>query len=539
LRRRVPGAKLRPNVNEETPSMHPTRWVRLLWIPMLAGCAAAPARVPAADAPTRGSAPAALAPPRPIDASEYAARRARLAEGMADGVLLVLGAGEPRADYLTFDQNTDFRYLTGIMEPGAALVITRRGDAVSTRLFVEPRDPSREVWEGIRLGVEGAKARSGLATSPAADLLPALDSLLRDGGKLYTPAPTNASDDPLATLGPEQQVTRALAARHPGVHIVSLSREIQRMRAAKSPAEIDRIRRAVTITALAQRAAMRAAEPGMNEFELQGLIEYTFRRNGAERPSFATIVGSGPNSTALHYNSDDRFMTAGDVVVMDIGASYEGYAADVTRTIPVSGTFSPEQRALYEVVLEAQKAAESRARAGASWRELNDAAEEVLARGLTRLGLIESPEAVYHCEARAGTGLCPQLRLFYMHGLGHGIGLDVHDPEISYTGPFRVGSVFTIEPGLYIRAQVLDELASVPENRDLMARIRPVVERFRGIGVRIEDDYLITATGGVERLSVNAPREIGEIEALMRLPPSPISERNSEIVEWYRSLGQN
>jgi Xaa-Pro aminopeptidase len=404
---------------------------------------------------------------------------------------------------------------------------------------VEPRDPSREVWEGIRLGVEGAKARSGLATSPAADLLPALDSLLRDGGKLYTPAPTNASDDPLATLGPEQQVTRALAARHPGVHIVSLSREIQRMRAAKSPAEIDRIRRAVTITALAQRAAMRAAEPGMNEFELQGLIEYTFRRNGAERPSFATIVGSGPNSTALHYNSDDRFMTAGDVVVMDIGASYEGYAADVTRTIPVSGTFSPEQRALYEVVLEAQKAAESRARAGASWRELNDAAEEVLARGLTRLGLIESPEAVYHCEARAGTGLCPQLRLFYMHGLGHGIGLDVHDPEISYTGPFRVGSVFTIEPGLYIRAQVLDELASVPENRDLMARIRPVVERFRGIGVRIEDDYLITATGGVERLSVNAPREIGEIEALMRLPPSPISERNSEIVEWYRSLGQN
>jgi Xaa-Pro aminopeptidase len=532
LRGRVPGAKLRPNVNEEKPSMHPTRWAHLLWISMLAGCAAAPAPVPVSVAPTPDFRPTTLAP------SEYAARRARLAEGMADGVLVVLGAGEPRADYLTFDQNANFRYLTGIMEPGAALVITRRGDRVSTRLFVEPRDPSREVWEGIRLGVEGAAARTGLVTFPAARLLPVLDSLLNDGGKLYTLAPTSPSDDPLATLGPEQQVSQTLAARHPGIRIVSLSREIERLRAAKSPAEIDRIRRAVTITALAHRAAMRAAEPGLNEFELQALIEYTFRRNGAERPSFASIVGSGPNSTALHYNADDRFMAAGDVVVMDIGASYDGYAADVTRTIPVSGEFSAEQRALYEIVLEAQKAAESRAREGATWRELNSAAEEVLARGLARLGLIESPDAVYRCQARAGTGLCPQLRLFYMHGLGHGIGLEVHDPEISYSGPLRVGSVFTIEPGLYVRAQLLDELARAPENHELVERIRPAIERFRDTGVRIEDDYLITSTG-FERLSANAPREIREIEALMRLPSPSASERDPAIVDWYRFLGQN
>lgn len=525
--------------------MQPYGIAGVVLLAMLGGCAPPPPPAPPiqAVAPARSAradlwAPPELPAPAPIAADEYAARRDRLARTAGDGVLLVLGAHEPTADYLTFDQNPEFRYLTGIIEPGAALVLSRRGGSVQWRLFVPARDPAREVWEGARIGVEGARARTGLTTLPATQLLPVLDSLLGDGGTLYTAGPVARDGGPLGTLTDEQQVARALAARHAGLRIVSLHGEIQKLRATKSAAEMDRIRRAVYITALAQRAAMRTLEPGMNEFEIQALIEYTFRRNGAERPSFATIVGSGPNSTALHYNRNDRFVEANETIVMDIGASYDGYAADVTRTIPASGHFSAEQRAVYEIVLAAQKAAEARARPGASWPELSEASNRVIAQGLARLGLIEAPEATYTCFRRTGTGRCPQYQLFYMHGLGHGIGLEVHDPELSYYGPFEVGSVFTIEPGIYVRTETLDGLPDTPENRALVAHIRPAVERLRNVGVRIEDDFRITP-GGVERLSIGAPREIDEIETLMRLPGISTHERRNAVVEWYRDLRQN
>jgi Xaa-Pro aminopeptidase len=514
--------------------MRESRFACAVALALLGGCvASAPASTPRRTEVVAWE-PPALAAPTPFTAEEYAARRARLAAGMGDGVLLVLGAGEPAADYLTFNQTPAFRYLTGLTEPGAALVMTRSGGTVASHLFVPPADPAREAWEGVRLGVEGAQARTGLATAPAARLLPVLDSLLTQGGTLYTTAQRAPENGPLATLTDEQQVARALAARHPGVRVVSLDGDLQRLRATKSNAEIDRIRRAVYITVLAQRAAMRAVQPGMNEFEIQGLIEYTFRRNGAERPSFATIVGSGPNSTALHYNADDRFIQPGEVIVMDIGASYDGYAADVTRTVPASGRFSPDQRAVYGVVLAAQKAVETHARPGASWQDLNEVADSTIAEGLTHLGLIESPRASYQC-GRGDSGRCPQYRLFYMHGVGHGIGLEVHDPDASNYGPLRTGSVFTIEPGIYVRDGVLDQLHDTPENRALIARLRPAVERFRNVGVRIEDDFLLTP-GGLERLSAGAPREIDEIEALMQLPRASAPARHPAVVDWFRDL---
>jgi Xaa-Pro aminopeptidase len=517
--------------------MEGSRFARVVALALLGGCAAAaPVSTPAPRAAAAGGGeawePPTLAAPPPITAQEYAARRARLGAEMGDGVLLVLGASKPAADYLAFNQTTAFRYLTGLTEPDAALVLARRGGVVTSRLFVPAADRSREVWEGVRLGVEGARARTGLATDPAALLLPVRDSLLQQGGTLYTTAPLARGEGPLATLTEEQQVARSLAVRHPGVRLASLDHDLRRLRADKSAAEIDRIRRAAYITALAQRAAMRMVQAGTNEFEVQGLIEYTFRRNGAERPSFATIVGSGPNSTALHYNADDRFIQAGEVVVMDIGASYGGYAADVTRTIPASGRFSRDQRAVYETVLAAQKAAEARARPGTTWHELNEVADSVIAEGLTRLGLIESPRATYRCGA---AGLCPQYRLFYMHGLGHGIGLEVHDPEASNYGPLQLGSVFTIEPGIYVRAAVLDELRDTPGNDALAARLRPAVERLRDVGVRIEDDFLLTPDG-LERLSAGAPREIDEVEALTRLPRTSAPARHPAIVEWFRAL---
>jgi Xaa-Pro aminopeptidase len=280
----------------------------------------------------------------------------------------------------------------------------------------------------------------------------------------------------------------------------------------------------------AHRDAMRLIEPGMNEFEAQALIEYTFRRYGSDRPGFATIIGSGPNSTTLHYNANDRFMNAGEVVVMDIGAAFRGYSADVTRTVPVSGTFTPEQRAIYQIVRDAQTAAEGAAKPGGTRQALAIAASKVLAEGLTRLGLIESAGATYQC-GDTDQQRCSQLSLFYMHGLGHDIGLDVHDPTSTN---LTVGSAFTIEPGLYVRANTLDIVPDVPANRSLRDLLRSRLERYRNIGVRIEDDYFVTERG-LEWVS-RAPREIAEIEALMKGPFGGPAPRDAAKVEWYRGI---
>ncbi len=278
---------------------------------------------------------------------------------------------------------------------------------------------------------------------------------------------------------------------------------------------------------------MRAIEPGMNEFEIQGLIEYTFRRNGADRPSFGTIVGSGPNSTTLHYNADDRFMNAGDVVVMDIGASYRGYAADVTRTVPVSGTFTADQRAIYQIVRDAQAAAERQAKLGAKASLMSDSASAVLAAGLARVGLIESPNATYDCGSAQQPQQCAQLELYYMHGLGHGIGLEVHDPDQFYfTGTIATGSAFTIEPGIYVRENLLEILPKTAKNDALIAKLRPAVEKFKNIGVRIEDDYIGTEQG-VEWIS-RAPREIAEVEAMMKETLAGGTKRDQTKVDWYK-----
>ena len=500
---------------------------------VLAGCAAPPPPPAGPGSAGPGEVDAfslpALPPAQPIPREEYARRRAALAAQMGDGVLVVIGAGEPEADYLPFAQGSNFRYLTGVMEPGAALVVSKRGGQVEERIFVRSRNPAREVWEGARLGAEGVQRLTGIPAKTVDQIGDSLGALLQGAGTLYTATSLADAEGILETLTPEQQVLVRLAAKRPDLIVSSLQDEVERLRAAKSPAELDLIRRSAYVTALAHRAVMRTLEPGMNEFEGQSLIEYYFRRHGAERPSFATIVGSGPNSTTLHYNAADRFMNAGEVVVMDIGASYRGYAADVTRTVPVSGTFSPEQRAVYEIVLAAQKAAEARARPGATWQQLNQASDSVLAHGMARLGLIDSPEATYDC----GQGRCPQFRIYYMHGLGHGIGLDVHDPEVSYYGPIRVGSAFTIEPGIYVRADALDYLPDTPDNRAMVARLRPALERHKNIGVRIEDDYIVSAEGA-ERISAGAPREIAEVEALMKLPGVGEADRRPGVVEWYR-----
>jgi Xaa-Pro aminopeptidase len=478
--------------------------------------------------------PPALPEAAPISADEYSSRRAALAESMSDGVLLVLGSPEPAADYLPYQQRASFRYLTGITEPDASLLVEKRGGQVTEHLFVLPRDPARETWEGRRLGAGGARALSGVASVHTRDrLLPELESRFARHTTLYALGGTPPAPAAGVTLDPEQQLVRAIMARHPDLRIVDLDPAVTRLRAYKSAAEIDLLRRAIAITVLAHHEAARAAEPGMNEFEIQALIEYTFRRLGADGTGFASIVGSGPNSTTLHYREADRFMQPGEVLLMDIGARYRGYTADVTRTIPLDGTFTPAQRDIYRIVLDAQKAAEAALRPGATWAQLNTAAEGVIANGLADLGLIDAPDATYRCESpRFGT-VCPQFRLYYMHGLGHGIGLDVHDPDPSHLDRFVAGSVFTIEPGVYIRADALDHLPDTPENRAMAQRLRPTLERYVHTGVRLEDNYLVTDEDFI-RLTEPAPREMDEVEALMREPARVGAPRRADIINWYR-----
>ena len=472
-----------------------------------------------------------------IPQTEYAERRAALGRKMGDGVLLAIGAREPAQDYLTFYQSEPFTYLTGYTEPNAALVMVKQGGQTSATLFVEQRDPAAEVWTGKRFGAEGATKATGIDARPLAQLRPTLDSLLSAAAQLYVVGDvrigSRPDDDGERVLSPDDQLVRALVANHPSVKVSSANLAVLTLRGTKSPAEQDLIKKAVSITVDAQRNAMRAIEPGMYEFEIQGLIEYTFRRNGADRPSFSTIVGSGPNATTLHYNADDRLMNAGDVVVMDIGASYRGYAADVTRTVPVSGTFTAEQRAIYQIVRDAQSAAERQAKPGARAQLMSDSASSVLASGLARLGLIESPTSTYDCGNAQQPQQCPQLQLYYMHGLGHGIGLEVHDPDQFYfTGTVAAGSAFTIEPGIYVRENVLAILPETSRNQALITKLRPAVDRYRNIGIRIEDDYIVTDRG-LEWIS-RAPREIGEVEATMKETLADGAKRDADKLEWYR-----
>jgi Xaa-Pro aminopeptidase len=250
------------------------------------------------------------------------------------------------------------------------------------------------------------------------------------------------------------------------------------------------------------------------------VLEYNFTRLGGSRPAYGSIVGSGQNGTQLHYMKDRGVTKPGDLVVMDAAAEYEGYAADITRTIPVSGTFTAEQRKIYQIVRDAQAAAERNSKPGKLESAAQDSSVAVRAKGLAELGLIESEDASFDPPWRADCNRqpasCRQSMFWMIHGISHGLGLAVHDPsQFSYGDrTYKPGDVFTIEPGIYISQRMLDALPDTPKNRAFIAKVKPMVVKYENTGVRIEDDYVITANG-LERLST-APREITEIEALMK-----------------------
>ncbi|HYF40429.1 MAG TPA: aminopeptidase P N-terminal domain-containing protein [Gemmatimonadales bacterium] len=458
---------------------------------------------------------------------EYAARRDSLAARMDSGVVIAFGAPDPTGIHQSV-QLPAFRYLTGFLEPNAAFLLIKSGGRTTGTLFTASRDPRRALYDGFPPDSATVSRQTGLAVRSLPALRPMVDSLVQRGLPIY-----DLRDFASADAGTSDSLTRGarfladLQAGHRGIKldIRDAHPSVDSLRARKSPAELSLLQRAIDITVASLKETMRSARPGMHEYELQAMVEAGFRRAGADGPSFGSIVGSGFNSTQYHYSKNDRRMQAGDVVVMDVGASYRGYAADVTRTIPVSGKFTPDQRAIYQIVRDAQAAAERVSRPGASWQAWRDTAFAVHARGMARLGLVESADATFDppwaAQCENAPVRCKQAFLYMAHGLGHGIGLEVHDPPRPYmgVGTFQVGHVFTIEPGVYISTRLLDMLPDTPKNRAMIAQVRKVVERYQNIGVRIEDDYVITREG-VEWLS-KAPREIQEVEALRLVSSRP------------------
>jgi Xaa-Pro aminopeptidase len=456
-----------------------------------------------------------------ITDAEYAARRDSLAARIGTGVVIAFGARTPVSDFGPFFQNAAFRYLTGYEYADASLVMVVRGGRGSSTLFVARSTPRRSLYYGAEPDSAAIARDLGLASRPAGDLAAVADSLARLGLPVFGLRDFDDADfaaqDSLTRGG---QFLRALSGRHHGLIVPDAHPIVDQLRARKSDAELALIRKAAEISASGHVELMRQIEPGMHEYDLQAIVEYAFRRGGAERPAYGSIVGTGANGTQLHYMTDRAELKPGEVVVIDAGAEFGGYAADVTRTIPVSGVYSPAQRAIYQVVRDGQAAAERNSRPGMSIQAAQDSSLDVRARGLAALGLIESPTATFDppwpADCQRNARACMQVSLFAIHGISHGLGLAVHDPVQASYGDrtFQRGDAFTIEPGVYISPKLLEILPDTPRNRAFKAKVAGAVERYRDTGVRIEDDYVITERG-LEWIT-RAPRDIDEIEAMIR-----------------------
>jgi Xaa-Pro aminopeptidase len=375
---------------------------------------------------------------------------------------------------------------------------------------------------GARARPDELAARIGIPGRDIGQFRAVIDSLAGTGLAFYVVPDFQAGEYMTQdSLTRGNRFLAQLRVDHPFLLVHSLDDPVTRLREKKSAAEIDLLRKAARISALAHREAMKATAPGCGENEIQGLLEGTFRRLGGDRPGYGSIVGSGPNATILHYTANDRTMRDGDLLLIDAATAYRHYSADVTRTFPVNGRFSRGQREIYQIVRDAQEAFVRQIKPGVPYRVPDDSGKAMVAKGLLRLGLIQSPDSTF--DAPEGmrwcpAGGCPQSRLYALHGYGgHGIGLEVHDPAQYYEegGRFGAGDVFTVEPGLYVSPDLIAALPDTPKNRAMLAQVRPAIEKYKGIGVRIEDDYALT-DAGPELLSGDVPREIAEIEALMR-----------------------
>jgi Xaa-Pro aminopeptidase len=460
-----------------------------------------------------------------IPASEFVARRDSLAGRVQNGVVIAFGGRTPITDFGPFYQLPAFHYLTNFDEPDAAFVMVVQNGRGSSTLFLTPVGAREAFYYGRRPDSASVVRDLGVHARASSALGAYVDSLASARLPIYTLADFSDADfaeEDSLTRG--QQFIKTIKAKHASAVDVRDAHEIvDALRARKSPVEMALLRRAAQISDEGHRAAMLIPEPS-KEYEIQAALEGTFLRLGGARPAYGSIVGGGVHGTQLHYMRDRGDVKPGDVVVIDAATEYEGYAADVTRSLPVSGKFTPEQRAIYQLVRDAQAAAERNSKPGMSSIAAQDSSIDVRVKGLAKLGLVESTDAQFDppwpADCKARPRACNQAMFWMIHGISHGIGLAVHDPAQFYAPDhlFKQGDAFTIEPGIYISTAALDALPDTPKNRAFIAKVLPTVRRYQNTGVRIEDDYLITDKG-LERISL-APREIEEIEALMSKRPA-------------------
>ena len=494
-----------------------------LWIAALYGV------VPASPAAAQMEAVSITADAGPAPAEELAERRDRILKGMGNGIMILFGA-EPKVfsndvNY-PYRQESNLFYLTGVSQPGAALVLLPGNRSQQEILFLPRRDPGREIWTGHMIGEEEARRRTGIEQVwPIEELDAFVETVL--GGSAYEKRPPSDTRDYRAIAEsiargktvqvwlladgqsrfgaryPRARRFASEAARFPAAQVRLASGLFRDQRVVKSPRELRQLQRAIDITCLAQRAIMgKAAGDGkpLNESVLDGIILATYRGHGAHW-GFPSIVASGPNATTLHYEENNREIATGELVLADIGAAVGNYTADITRTFPVGGVFTQAQREVYDVVLDAHARAVASVRPGMTIRRVHETARKALADGLLKLGLITNTSG-------------NQYRMWFMHGTSHWLGLDVHDVG-GRDMPFRPGMVITVEPGIYIREDTLENLDDTPRNRALIEAVRPAFERYRNIGVRIEDDVLVTEDGH-RVLSDGVPRSIEDIETFMK-----------------------
>jgi Xaa-Pro aminopeptidase len=425
----------------------------------------------------------------------FAARRKALLDAMGKGVMIIpapptfIRNNDVEHE---FRQGSDLYYLTGFDEPESVLVLSTVHEQRAV-LFLRPRDPTRETWDGPRLGVERAPDALGVdAAFPIRELDERLPGYLENLTRVHYRIGLDRRFDERFLAALDVVRMRSRRGGECPSEIVDPGVLLHEMRLKKSPHELELMRRAAIITREAHLAAMRAAKPGRFEYEVEAELLKTFRAHGSERPAYGSIVGSGPNATILHYRRNDRRLDEGDLLLIDAGAEFGYYASDVTRTFPVSGRFTPEQRAVYDVVLSAQLAAIDAVRPGATLDAIHDCAVSSLVDGLLALGLVQGDKQQVLDKG--------DYKNFYMHRTSHWLGMDVHDVgryhEAGGPRPLESGFVLTIEPGLYIAA-----------NAD-------VDPRFQGIGVRIEDDILVTDTGH-DNLTFDIPKRADELEALL------------------------
>lgn len=454
-------------------------------------------------------------------------RRERLMQLLSPDTMLILWSAPERVysgdvNY-PYRQDSNFFYLTGIEQPESIVVILPGNKSRKEFLFIRPRDAVREHWEGHSLSTDEAVQQSGINTVyQMGDFEPFIDSLL--SGKPYEKESPSAAPDyegffsalkssnaQIAVVGPppgnsgvvpdSYAFVNKLRGRFSGFQMRDVTPLFGTLRLIKTDYEQKMLAESARISAEAHREGMKTARPNVWEYQVQAAMEYTFKKDGAIGWGYPSIVASGPNATTLHYEASTRQMKDGELLLVDAAANYNYLTTDITRTYPINGKFTPAQKDIYEIVLRAQEEGIKVAVKGATLGEINAKTVQVIKDGLFKLGLITDTRG-------------QQYSIWYTHSSSHWIGVDVHDVG-ERNARLADGMAFTIEPGIYIRQEALDNLAKTPENQAFIQKVQSTVDKYKNIGVRIEDSFVMN-DGRAKSISVGIPRTVDEIESFMK-----------------------